>query len=601
MVADDRKLELNGVDSVLLYKDAVDSNTYYYSSTRPSISTQNDEFALTMLRYDQPQNGSVGTLSFIVDLEPAEDELNLVRLALRKEDPKATLKPMPWTSGVVTAAVIGGDPVATTPSLIGRNSAVISMGLSLNQYLVLTNSLGTASSPPVSVVYKLSFDAYRKAYEYRIEFHQDKFRDWLQKKCSANFLFVSFEKVDTFEELRNSGVIEIVAVNATDSPAPDEFRRAFLQSLQSALTPLPQFAPPPEGGQSSWLIGFDCSTVHDIQNIQRSLDCNMQVSGAITRSVFIQGAVGNLAEAWKKNPPVVIPRGGLFKQNLTFRCFSALDSRPVQRVTVWVDGKYPYTHTFDSSSPLDWSQSLTWEAGGSPYSYRWQAAFGDPWRNAVPSAVPAMPVSRDQAFVDIVPASSYTYRRFIVSTAAEFPWELIKSVKVSLASNIQGVADADPVYLSSDKPISVLEFFASLPEAAGNLEFTALYTPAASNSFTQQGLPAGGTIFLNPFRRRKFTVRAADSFDWEQYPRVRVSVRLPAGIVGDTQTATLTKGSTPASWNFWSAESEATRIEYKTAFTSAQSPSPPAGNWKTAPGNSVTFNSPDASVLINPD
>lgn len=129
----------------------------------------------------------------------------------------------------------------------------------------------------------------------------------MQKKTTADFLFVSFEKIETFEDLKESAVIRVVAENDTGEPAPEGFRRAFLQSLQSLLEPAPRFATPPEAKGGSWIIGFGSSTVHDIQNIARRLDCNMKISGAVTRKIFIQGALSGLSDALAARPPLVLP------------------------------------------------------------------------------------------------------------------------------------------------------------------------------------------------------------------------------------------------------------------------------------------------------
>ena len=585
MIADDQKVEVSGAEAILIYKDYLNANTYYYSSTRPSIGRQSGDFAFSLLRYDQPKDDQAGTLSFAVDLEPGDSEMEVAYRVLGKDN----LKPMPWTSGLVTANVIGGDPVCATPSLIGRNSAVVTIPLKTDQYIQLQQSMNNGQQP-ISVVYKLSYDAFRKAYEARIDFDETKFREWLQTKCQLDLLVVSFESTETFEELQSSQVIKISTVDTTGSREMQGLQRAFMRSLQSVFTPVP-FARPREAGGPGF--GFSCSSVHDIQNIGRRLDCDMQVSSAVTRSLFIQGAVSNFAEAYRKCPAEVIPREGRFKQHVVFRCHTAFDGRPVKRVQLSVLGKkYSSQYNFDSVCPQEWGQELTYDpgpvdSGGAKYSYRAQVFFAEPWKQ--PASSPT-PISRDKDFVDIIPADLYTYRRFGVSTATDFPWQLISSIKVTL--RMSGTPESGPLYLSSDRPTGELEFFAPRLVDLEDLEFRALYTPVGKASFEQAGLPAGNTIFLDPFRPSDFRVRVAESFDWARYKQIRVSIELPQGVLGDTQTVVLTKDSTPPTWNLWSREPGTPRITYRTAFTASQGPSPPARKDTIAVGRVVTIDTP---------
>src|ERR1035437_6315019 len=272
MLADDRKIELEDLGGILVYGDSSLPDLYYCCSTRPSIAKRGDQVQLTLLAYQNPTARNAGMLSFVIDLVPDPKDLD----AFQARYPQAQMVPMPWTSGTVTASIAGGDPIFAIPSLLGANSAVVSIGLTSDQYVLLRKS----KVAPISVVYGLSFEALRDEYAFGIEFDQNNFRNWVQKKCSANFLFLSLEKVDTFEEIRQAGVIRVTSVNQTGEEPPDGFRRAVLASIQSILTPMPRFAPPPQGGDPGWGIGFECSTVRDIQNNDKRLDTDTSVGGS---------------------------------------------------------------------------------------------------------------------------------------------------------------------------------------------------------------------------------------------------------------------------------------------------------------------------------
>ena len=427
MIADHKKVELPGVEGILIYKDSLDDNIYYYTSTRPAIGKNAfDDFAFALIEYDQPENDIVAALSFAVELEPSQDAFERMTTELRKLNPNAVPpKRMPWTSGTVTAAIMEGQPVKDiTPSLIGGNAAAVSIPLSTGEYQLLKESVRDGISRAISVVYKVCFDAYGPASRLSFKVNQDKFRNWVQTKCSANVLFVSFESVDTFEELKKAEAVEISSEVYTEDPQGD-LRLAFLQSLKTLLTPLPQFAAPPEGGKT-WLIGFDCSTVREIQDIQRQIEGNLQVNAAVTRSVFIQGALENLSDAYKAVPTVKLPRSDqLFTHDQVFRSFDAFDGRPLKYMIVYINGKYPYSHPFNKDDSGEWPIRLTYDPGQAPYTYHCQLYFSEALAktpaNRNPLTTDPVTVPRDKSFVFILPAEFYTYRRYAVYTASDFP------------------------------------------------------------------------------------------------------------------------------------------------------------------------------------
>src|SRR4051812_35054106 len=104
MVNDDQEVTVTGVEGVLVYKHAFDPDIFYYSSTRPTVGRSVfDNYAFTLLRYDQPVADRVGVLTFVVDLEPSQQDRERLQAELRRERPGAVLQPIPWMYGKVSA------------------------------------------------------------------------------------------------------------------------------------------------------------------------------------------------------------------------------------------------------------------------------------------------------------------------------------------------------------------------------------------------------------------------------------------------------------------------------------------------------------------
>jgi hypothetical protein len=530
VLGDDLKVDVESARSVLVYRDASLPTIFYYSSTRPAVARSGAEYQLTLVHYDKPINGNAGMLSLVVNLQPDDTEMANVRRELQERNAGQTLefRPIPWTSGTVATALVGGSPVFSTPSLLGENSAVLSIGLTVDQYLMLREKGKNPASSPISIVYGLSYEAFRAKFGFSVQFDESKLRDWVQEKCSANLLFISVEKVETFEELRQNGVIRVVSENQTGEEPPDGFREAFLRSLKSILVPLPRFAPAPEAGGGNWLIGFDCSTVHDVQNISKRLDTNMQVSGVVARKAFIQGAIAGLNEALAARPDVELSTGVSFTRTLTVRCHDAFDGRPLDAVTVAIRSSTANrgAHEFKDSR-TGWPVTLVHPPGiESGYSYTSTLYFRD--RDAKPT--PAVDIRRDQSYLDIIPSEIYTYRRYAASVADEFPWNLVKTIGLVLRGPDPLEYQPGQLTLKADTPAGSIEAFAPSRVDLDAVSVSATYTPVAGGGapFELVGLPAGTSIFLNPFTRRVVTFRVAPDFDWNSITQISITITASA-------------------------------------------------------------------------
>ena len=577
MIADHQKVELPGVEGILIYKDSFDDNIYYYTSTRPAIGKNDfDDFALALIEYDQPENDIVAALSFAVELEPSEDAFEKMTTELRKLNPNASLPPkrMPWTSGTVTAAIMEGQPVKDiTPSLIGGNAAAVSIPLSTREYQLLKESVRDGISRAISVVYKLSFDAYGPSSRLNFKVNEDRFRNWVQTKCSANLLFVSFESVDTFEELKKAGAVEISSEVYTDDPQ-GELRLAFLQSLKTLLTPLPQFAAPPEGGKT-WLIGFDCSTVRDIQNIQRQIEGNLQVNAAVTRSVFIQGALENLSDAYKAGPKVKMPRADqLFTHDQVFRSFDAFDGHPLKYMIVYINGKYPYSHPFNKDDSGEWPITLTYDPGQAPYTYHCQLYFSEALAKTPaitnPLTTDLITVPRDKSFVFILPAEFYTYRRYAVYTVSDFPWTVVELVRITFRALPPGTVSAPETLDLFDAKASEMEVFSTASANLEAVEYTVLCALRnGGRSFELRGLANGNTILvINPFQKKTLKVRVDDA-NWSRFKAIKLTFQLPSGATPEEKSSIVFQRGdlTPVSWSYWYAD--LSKVQYKLDWSPA--------------------------------
>lgn len=532
MLGDDLKIDVEGALHVLLYQDAALPTVFYCASTRPAVARIGGEYQLMLVHYDRPLDDQVGMLSLVIDLRPDAQEMTVVRAELlaRCGGAPFELHPIPWTAGTVAVALVGGAPVFSTPSLIGDNAAAVSLGLNLTQYLLLRNADPTSAVLPLSVVYGLSFEAFRRKFDFSVQFDASKFRSWVQKKCSADFLFISVERTDTFEELRNEGVIRVESENLTDEEPPEGFKQAFLHSLKSILVPLPQFAPAPRAdtGSGGWSIGFSCSAVRDVQDIAKRLDTRMQVSGVVARKVYIQGGLDGLQAALRARPDVELATGMSFTRTLTVRCHDAFGGEPLSALSVSIPELLvsPASHEFKDPGDA-WPVELVHPPGeDTGCHYKCRLYFPD--RPAV--ATPPVAIRREWAYLDIVPSALYTWRRYAVSVDAEFPWSLIRSITLSL--QVPAGLEVRPATLTLVQATATgsIEVFAPHPVDLDAVTVSATYTPVTGGGapFTLTNLPAGNSIFLNPFIRRTVTFRVADSFDWQRTSAIAITVAVAA-------------------------------------------------------------------------
>ena len=350
MLADDQEVELQGIDGILVYKDFSDPKLFYCSSTRPSVARKDDGYQFTIVLYDPPRDDCAGMLSFVVDLKLDAGEEAEGRDPVARQDPRRATR----RDAVERGHGRGRDHRRRTGlrrSLADREQfRGIGRGIDDGSVSAAEEQRQESASSP-------DFDRLQPLLSRRSGRNTGSpsnstkrgFANGCRKKPRPTFLVVSFEKVETFEDLRQSGVIRVVSENETGETPPEGFQRAFLSSMQSLLEPAPRFGTPPGASGNSWLIGFSSSTVRDIQNISRRLDRNMKVSGAVSRKIFIQGGLDGLDDAMAAEP-VVFPTDNPFVQKLKVRCHAAFDAAPLLAANVTVKPRnvaVPLTRVFN--------------------------------------------------------------------------------------------------------------------------------------------------------------------------------------------------------------------------------------------------------------
>lgn len=531
MLADDQPVTVESAPRILVYRDADIRTRFYYASTRPAVARGRDGYQLTLVHYDKPVDGIAGMLSMVVNLQPDPLEMDALRSELSARNPGDVLQfvPIPWTAGTVAVAVVGGAPLSGTPSLLGDNSAALSIPLSTEQYLLL-RPRGGAAAAPLYVVYGLSYDALRPEYGFLIHFDESRFRDWVQKKCSAGFLFISVEKSETFEELRQAGVLRVESENRTGEEPPAGFRHAFLCSLQSVLRPLPRFTDAPQAGGGNWLVGFDCGTVHDIELLSKRLDTDMRIKGVVARKAYIQGELAGLAEALAQRGDQELPTQISFTQSLTVRCHDSFQGMPVEVLNVQVQPAIlPRSfHCFDRSGD-EWRIALTHKPGvDASYACLCTPHFGGDRPATAPVAIP---IARAQAYLDILPSAYFSYRSYSIGTAADFPWQLVREVRLQLRGPAGLTFRPGQATLVKNAPSGTVEAFAPERVDLEQVAFSAQVTPNPRKGlpFTVDGVAAGATVFFNPLRRRAVTFHGASDGNWGDLARIVIVVSAVAG------------------------------------------------------------------------
>ncbi len=591
MLGDGGKVELTGLDGLLVYRDHDVKNLsqFYYTSARPRVARLGTDWQLSFVEYRRPSNGSAGALSCIVDLQPSDAELTALDCHLRERcGGPVTPTPIPWTAGSVTAVFLGGMPMTSVPSLIGPNSTLVKVDLSTEQYVQLQARLQKGDPNIISMAYSLSYDVLRTAYQGRIRLDQEKFRSWAQTRCSLGLLVLDIEWSETFEELRSAGAILVEIINSTDAEYP-QLRAAFMRSLEAIMGAEPQFARRP-GKDPGWVLGFSCEKLSDEQRIQRMASVDLQVQAAESRTMFLQAPLDGLIEACQamRGPPIDL--NIQFMQQITFRCIANFDTEYLHTLVVSVSGATQRSNAFDAASPEDWQVELTYAPRTRPaYDYRCDLFFAD---GTVISGN-AVPIARAQTFIFLVAAEYFTLQRYSVEAADDFPWQVIKAVRVTVAPPAAGKALPATVELGDTQRSSGVDLFVHPAWAAESLPYTALHAPSTSGRpFKIDGQSVGTTIFLNGLEKREVEFQADEAYDWTKVERVDVDVRTQDGALTAQRGVSVQPGASNAStFTYWYWKPQQLALSYRVTYNMTEPPTRRAA---------LTQNTTDTLVALAP-
>lgn len=538
MLTDHEPVEVKGVDGVLVYADAACSRIFHYASTVPTVSGAGTEAAFSLLRFDPGSDASAGQLSLLVDLAVPDAKLDALRKALEKRaGGPVTLRPITWSSGDFSAAVPGSAPVIGQPSLLGDNVALVSLPLDRAAFILMLEALDAGAQSPLSIVYKLGYESFSPSYGCTVEIDAQNFRDWVSKRCSANFILINFESTDTFASLREAQVIRISATDF-DPDGHEDFQRGLLASLRPLFEPLPHFgaAAGPAGG---WGIGFSCSQISGTDFAARQASLRFDEATAKPRAIYLQGIVGGLADAYRAKGVVSVPTGGdaTFRQRLTVSCYADYAGDGIARVSLAIrrpgETSLAARHDFTLADPGSWPIELTRDPRGGVGLERQMRVFFDSARPDLASGWES--IGPTDAFVSLIPRALYAVTRHSVFTGPDFPWGLVSDIVVDIAPPAGSAAAPVRVTLTEAVPAQEVELFVPAPMTVDALSFRAVIVPKSGTEVDLGARAATGAILIEPFERRDVDFLTT-GLDWSVFSRVRVSVAAKAGTLPAKRT-----------------------------------------------------------------
>jgi hypothetical protein len=551
-VLSDKKVEISGVNGVLIYRDKFLQNKYYWTSTQPRVARIQENYQFTCIQYDPLLNDSqAGVLSMVIDLSVPPDLCDRVKNELRKlsgDNTEPQLLPIPWLSGTVALSFPMGEPILSQPSLVGSNAAVFQIELSTDQLLVLKESLENNQIPPISIVYGLVYETIRPAYECKVNINWSKYRDYVEKKCTFGLGLISFEKTETFEEIKSDQVITVECIDYGD-----DFKIDILKSLSYFLTPLPVFAPVPNQSGGGWSIGYSCKEMKDIQKIERLVDLDVETEKAVKHSTYIQGNIDRFQEAYAQHPIQILPTAthNIFEQKLTATCYANYEQDSIQQVVVYIY-KQEEVYTYFSfkanstSCPLELTYNPT---NQDRYEWNYVINFTDGIYQQLKSA--KRPIERHHDFLSIIPNELYTSRPISISTSKDFPWSLIRTVRIDMKLSQEEKNAPDPFALTERNSSALWNMFSPNP----NLEtffYQVTYLPKSGDNIIENWKQVSNSIFLNPFKQRGVKFWAKD-IDWCNYEEIFLDVECEdsANALDGSQTLTMTEDNPRAEFVYY--------------------------------------------------
>ncbi len=574
MLTDQKPIDLAGVEGVVVYGDTSVKGQYYYLPTRPSVAIRNGTYQYSLIEYEAPlRDNRAGVLSMVVDLHLDDSALAALTAALRTISPgdPLSLNPIPWTSGGYSASLETGTPIVGVPSLFGTNAALVHLELDLNALNTLRTTLSAGLTPPISIVYKMSFDSFRPAYRCSAKLNEANYLDWVRKECHANLVIVDFQSTETFAMLRKEKVLEISSVDF-DPDSDPEFQLSILRSLQYVFQPLPRFGKLPASNDSGWSIGISCSQMEQVQEVSRRADFNMRIAKAVPQAAYVQGVVEGLAQAYEAIPAIPVPSGGdtPFAQEILVTCYAdyALDGiDTVALVVRKTDRSLAGSHTFYPDDSKPWKLNLDYIPGSATtYEYRYIVTFsaGKPVAQ-LPSDW--QPLGRWQAFVNLVVRDLYSHRMIEISTAQAFPWNVVTRVEVRTTPPFGHHSSEVTKQIDAGDRSTSFGMFLIPSGGTDTISYTLTVVPKANAGMQIMGpYLANNSIYIDPFEKREVSF-AATGVDWSSVTSITIKASLkPDGkpILGNATTfISLTEAAPRANLTYYYTDSSQLQIGYR--------------------------------------
>ncbi len=541
MIAFNGQFDVPGLKHVLVLRDdQPNSSLYYCASLRPRIARRGDGgYHFALVRYRDPDQGEYGRLVLTVDLALTADEESQIEQALLKRNKvKPTLEPIPWTSGTVTYALNGQMMNAPArASLIGRNSVLVELNLD-SEVIGLVESLNQGASP-LEVVYKLAYEVIQPVSSWTATIDWTRFEEFVQKKWGVNLFFLKISSVETVQKLEEAKVVTIKAEQyGVDSVLTEAIRRLFLASLGMLFTPLPRLkAPGPGDGPGDGEEGdvaFSYSELKQIAQSNRHGEMKSEVEEAVSRPVFIQSVLTDLAEAYKKEGTEDFVLGGdmpVFPK-LQVACHAEFEADQIDDIAVF----FRRTPTasdreirFNKSGPLKQPVQLSYSQGsGDSERYDWSYQVSFKGGTPRPLRSPITPLDRKARFIDIIPRDLYTRRAISVDVVTAFPWEVVKQVLVDLRWNKDDPQPLEVFSLTQKEPSATWNLFRPTTDPA-RFVVQISYESKAYQRVVTNWIERNKSIRCNPVVHN-YPV-SASGVDWSRVALISLDVNLaaPAG------------------------------------------------------------------------
>lgn len=572
MLTDQLPITLPGVDGVQVFSDSASESRFYYVPTRPRVAMRDGAPLYSLAIYDPPPDtGTVAVLSLVIDLHLPQDQVDALKAALKKQTGgDVSVSPVPWTGGTFAVAVQGGPAVTGVPSLIGSNSAVVRVDLGMDGLTVLRALLKEGNDTALSIVFAMSYDAFRPAYEATVSLDSEKFRHWVQKECHANFVLVNFQDVKTYVTLKNAGAL--VITNTTFDPDSDPaFQRSVLASLQYLFEPLPVFGTLPVDGKQ-WSVGIGCSTMEDTQDIRAKVDFKMSEAKAVACKIYVQGSIEGLADAYDTVEPLILHTANPdpFTHDLRFTCYADFAADKISQVDVLLsntaNASLPVQHAFKQDTDSVWIENLTFDPKAPvDYRYTYKVTF-EPGHQPPSLTSPEQTISKGQVFASVIARDLYSQREITVRTAQGFPWDLIDQVRVTL-NPPKGYDSGGTSLLLT--PEARTGSYAMVLVPADQSSLITYETKVISKQGKIVALPemfANSAVLLDPFTPREVTF-SATGIDWSDVTKVTVRAKADGKTtVGSQSKLSLTEAIPEAVFKFYYSDPAHKAVQYQASI-----------------------------------